>query len=85
MGKKPAKEAIMIAATLPAPNQSTKSGRKDRSGKAPKSIMSGVNVKSKLFLLPATKAIGKAVEKAKIKPQLKVRKLCAMRSRNDGC
>jgi len=85
MGKKPAKEAIIIAATLPAPNQSTKSGRKDRSGKAPKSIMSGVNVKSKLFLLPATKAIGKAVAKAKIKPQLKVRKLCAMRSKNDGC
>ncbi len=74
----------MIAAAFPAPNQSTRRGRKDRSGSAPKSITSGVSVRSNLFLLPATKAMGRAIEKASTRPQVKVRKLCAMRSRKAG-
>ncbi len=74
----------MMAAALPAPSQSTRSGRKDRSGSAPKSITSGVSVKSNRFLLPAAKAIGKAIEKASTRPHVKLRKLCAMRSRKAG-
>lgn len=84
MGKNAATEAMTMAAALPAPNQRTKSGKKDKSGRAPKSMTSGVKVKSTLFLLPAANAMGNATEKASTRPQDRLTKLCKMRSRKAG-
>ena len=75
IGKNPTMDAIIMAAVLPGPTHSTKSGRNERSGSAPNSITNGVRVKSNLFLLPATKAIGNANEKANTIPQMRFRKL----------
>jgi predicted oxidoreductase len=75
IGKNAATEAIIIAAESPGPNHKTSKGRKDRSGRAPNNITSGVRVTSNGFLLPATKAVGRAIEKANTSPKIRLMKL----------